>query len=126
MSSKGLNLVLLICWEPSDVKILFVCLAEFIQLFETMSVDDFLQFPVVVVVDARFIATDFQQLAVLLRIWMPIRDALHVRIAVVSKLCPDVAHDGCPLFVGIESFLRQLVLIMMQDIETILQLGAMG
>lgn len=60
MSSKGLIFVWLICWEPSDVKILFVCLPEFIQLFETMSVDDFLQFPVVIVMDARFIAADFQ------------------------------------------------------------------
>ena len=42
MSSKGLIFVRLICWEPSDVKILFVCLAEFIQLLEAMAIDNLL------------------------------------------------------------------------------------
>ena len=63
-------------------------LPKFIQLLEAVSVDDFLQLAVVVVVDGGSSATQLYQFTVFFSVGMPCAEPLNVRIARMSELCP--------------------------------------
>ena len=102
---------------------------ELVELFETMAIDDFLQLTVVVVVQSRLGASDFQEFAILLGIRLPSNEdgsAVGVGVAVVSEFRPNVTHRICPVFVGIKCRLRQLVAVVVHHIEAVFEFRTVG
>ena len=80
-------------------------LIKLVELFEAVTVDDFLETAVVVVVQVRLETSDFHQYAILLGVRMPTNEhqrASGVGIAVVRELRPDVAHRVSPVFCCLE------------------------
>lgn len=61
-------------------------LSEFVQLLEAVSVDDFLQFAVVVVVDASYSAAKLHQFTILLCVGMPCAGPIDVGVASMISL----------------------------------------
>ena len=77
--------------------------AELIQLLEAMTVDDFLQLTVVVVVHGGLEASNLHEFAILLGVRSPSNpdgSAVGVGVAVVRKYRPDVTHRVRPVFWG--------------------------
>ena len=67
-------------------------LLELIELFEAMTVDDFLQFAVGVVADEVCVIED-HDFAILGRIGMPDGKSVYLWVSCLGKLCPYAAHD---------------------------------
>ena len=102
-------------------------LIKLVELLEAVTVDDFLETTVVVVVETDAGAAELQQFAVLLGVRMPgDRQPLAIRIPVVGELGPYVAHRRGPALVGLEGFGRQLVGVVVQHVETVFQFGTVG
>ena len=97
-------------------------LSEFIQLLETMTVNDLLQLTVRIVADIALVI-EHHQLTVFCRIGMPDRQFVNLRITRLGKLCPDVTHGVCQLQI-FSGRLGQVVLRSVQGIETELQFVA--
>lgn len=73
--------------------------SEFVQLLETMLVDDFFQFAVWIVADVAVVVKN-HGFSVRGGIRLPCRQFLNVGIARVSELCPCTAHQVGELEVG--------------------------
>ena len=86
---------------------MLLILSEFIELAETVAIDDLLKVAIGIVANKAVVIED-HQLAVLGGIGLPGGEARDVRIAVVGELCPDAAHRISQFQVGCRR-LRQLI-----------------
>ena len=99
---------------------LFVGFAEFIELLEAMTIDDFREFAIGIVAN-KTTMIKHHQLAILGGIGLPSGKPLDIWIAIVGKLGPGITHLIGKFQVSIAR-LGQVVLGAMEGIETELQL----
>ena len=88
-----------------------------------MAVDDGLQLAVGIVADATLIV-EHHHFTILGSIGLPGRQAVNIRTAVMSKLCPHATHSVCQFQVVCRG-LGQLIGRVMQRVETELQFMTM-
>ena len=86
---------------------MLLILSEFIELAETVAIDDLLKVAIGIVANKAVVIED-HQLTIVCSIGFPSRDTVDIRIAVVGELCPDAAHRISQFQVGCRR-LRQLI-----------------